>query len=257
MNFWTYFLFLQLLSYLFALIYKVAYVFYKLRPFLKFILKISSYVHETAHYLMAKLMGVQVRFRDVNYQKGYMIVRNTPKNQERGAFLKNLFIAFAPCLLSTIGIIRMIEYFPVLNTWQGYLIWGSLMISLFWAVGISKADLMMVVRKIQDYPRKSSRQILEIVLAWGIYLIWFDLFVPLLPSLGYLFEFAMIVGLVIVLEIFQSIIKHGWKYIFKPRQRTGTSQDFTPHITRKMNRQYAKIFFSKPTTLIDNPEDLP
>ncbi len=257
MNFWTYFLFLQLMSYFFVLLRKVIYPFYKLRPILTTIGKLASYVHETAHFLMAKLMGVQVRFKDVNYQRGSMIIWHTHHNQKHDAFLKGLFIAFAPGLLSTIGIIRVIEYFPLLTIWQEYLLWGVCLVTLFWAVGISKADIICIGKELKFHPGKAIRQLLEIVLAWTIYIIWFDFFTPLLPSLQYLFEFVVIVALVMGLEFLQSVIKHTWRFLIAPRDRTGTATEFAPHITRKMNRQYAKIFFAKPSTLIDSPEDLP
>ncbi len=257
MNFWTYFLFLQVINYLFLLLLKIIYAFYKLRPFIKPISQISSYVHETAHFLIAKLMGVQVRFRNVNYKTGSMRIYLTPRNKIHNALLKSFFISFAPGILSTIGIIRMVEYYPNLVIWYEFVIWWIFMLSLFWAVGISKADLRYIVNEFNDHPMKSFRQLWEIVMAWGIYFIWFDFFTPLLPSLQYLFEFAVITGLVIVLEFLQSVIKHGSEYIFRPRDRTGTATDFSPRISRKMNRQYAKLFFAKQKALIENPEELP
>lgn len=257
MNFWIYLIFLQCCNFLFMTLLKFFHLLYIFRPVEMFLGGISSVIHETAHYLMMKLMGMGVRWRDVNLKGGHIKFTPTWNDRQHLSFLKACMVIFCPTIVSTLGIIWVMEQFPLVEGIPQKIGLVLLLLGLFWAVGISHTDWRWIGESIHSHWDKFFRQCLEIGVVLVIYLSFFNVFAPLQESLAFVFEFLVLLGLLFGIEILWGMGSWIFRKLFHPRTPQMTAKPLPPLVSRKQARTFQKQLFSKEDQFTLAWRDLP
>lgn len=65
------------------------------RPYSELVRSGATFFHELLHFLMMKLLLVEVSFSDISFSEGSIEVPSTPRNSNRDSFLKQLLIVFS------------------------------------------------------------------------------------------------------------------------------------------------------------------
>lgn len=247
MNFWVYFLFLQLLSFAMRTMLKLLWPKKPLRTFITLIKKPAYYSVAGIRFIILRINGYEIGARNIKWYEGTVKIPPTRRNLTHGSFLKILYAIFTPCLLVTLGMIWMIEHWNVLKN-TIYLIIGSIyaLLILVLAAGITQSDVKKLLFSFNDRMGTSLRQLLEIISAVVGYSVIYSLLDPYQEFSSSFVDFCVISTGIFCLELIVNLFILLRNQI--KRRNPNTTKISTPHISlgyQSAKKEHRRSFYSK------------